>query len=136
MNLKPVFAAAVTALSALSGLSANAATADLSGYTLSYDDTTRFTGVDFTFGDGTNEGFGWNVASTVGVVSAAQGLQTATFALPSFTVTAKAAFTLSASPAPSATWCSTRSAPVPAPAPQRQATWRSMAYRLVGLAVH
>ena len=55
MNLKPVFAAAVTVLS---GLSANAATADLSGYTLSYDDTTSFSGVDFTFGDGTNEGFG------------------------------------------------------------------------------
>ena len=92
MNLKPVFAAAITVLA---GLSANSATADLNGYTLSYDDTTIFTGVDFTFGDGTNEGFGWNVASTVGVVSAAQGLQTATFALPSFTVTAKAGFTLS-----------------------------------------
>lgn len=92
MTLKPVFAAAVSALTCLS---ANAATADLSGYTLSYDDTTSFTAVDFTFGDGTNEGFGWHVASTVGVVSSGQGLQTATFALPSFTVTAKAGFTLS-----------------------------------------
>ena len=92
MNFRPVFAAAVIALA---GLSANAATADLSGYTLSYDDTTSFTGVDFSFGDGTNEGFGWNVAGTVGAVSAGQGLQTATFALPSFTVTAKAGFTLS-----------------------------------------
>ena len=92
MNLKPVFAAAVSVLTCLS---ANAATADLSGYTLSYDDTTSFTAVDFTFGDGTNEGFGWNVANTVGVVSAGQGLLTATFALPSFTITAKPGFTLS-----------------------------------------
>ena len=91
MTLKPVFAAAVSALTCLS---ANAA-ADLSGYTLSCGDTTRFTAVDLTFGDASNEGFGWNVANSVGVVSAGPGLRTATFALPSFTITAKPGFTLS-----------------------------------------
>lgn len=92
MKLKLLFAAIVTALA---GLSANAATANLAGYTLSYDDTTSFGSVSFTFGDGTNEGFGWNVADSVGVVSAGQGLQTASFALPSFTITAKPGFSLS-----------------------------------------
>ena len=93
MQLKPVFAAIVTALAALS---ANAASVDLNGYTVSYDNmTTGFGNVSFTFGDGTNEGFGWNVSNTVGVVSAGQGLQTASFDLPSFTITAKPGFTLS-----------------------------------------
>lgn len=92
MKLKPLFAAVVTALV---GLSAQAATADLTGYTVDYDASTSFGGVSFTFGDGTNEGFGWNVADTVGVVSAGQGPVTASFALPSFTITAKPGFTLS-----------------------------------------
>ena len=93
MQLKPLVVALATALA---GLSANAASVDLNGYTVAYDETTPgFGSVTFTFGDGTNEGFGWNVSNTVGVVSQSQGLQTANFALPSFTITAKAGFTLS-----------------------------------------
>ena len=93
MQLKPVLAAAVTALAALS---AHAAAVNLNGYTVNYDETTSgFGTVSFTFGDGTNEGFGWKVSNTVGVVSAGQGLQMASFDMPSFTITAKPGFTLS-----------------------------------------
>ena len=92
LQLKPILVAVVTALA---GLSAHAATADLAGYTVNYDNTTSFGSVSSTFGNGSSEGFAWNLANSVGVVSAGQGPQTASFALPSFTITAKAGFTLS-----------------------------------------
>ena len=92
MTLKPVLAACITALGCLS---AQAATNVLTGYTVSYDDSTTFGGISFTFGDGTNEGFGFTVPSSVQVVSDGSGLATASFALPSFTITANSGYQLS-----------------------------------------
>ena len=92
MTFKPLLAACITALGCLS---AQAATSVLTGFTVNYDESTSFGGVAFTFGDGTNEGFGFKVPSTVQVVSDGDGLVTASFALPSFTITANAGYQLS-----------------------------------------
>ena len=92
MIFKPLLAACITALGC--GL-AQAATAVLTGYTVTYTDSTSFGGVSSTFGDGINEGFSFSVPSTVQVVSDGAGPVTATFALPSFTITVNAGYQLS-----------------------------------------
>lgn len=92
MTFKPLIAACITALGCLS---AQAATTVLTGFTVDYTDSTAFGGVSFTFGDGINEGFGFSVPTSVQVVSDGDGLVTAAFALPSFTITANAGYQLS-----------------------------------------
>ncbi len=92
MTFKPLLAACITALGCLS---AQAATTVLTGYTVTYNDSTTFGGVSSTFGDGISEGFGFSVPSSVQVVSDGGGPITATFALPSFTITVNSGYQLS-----------------------------------------
>jgi hypothetical protein len=92
MNVKHL----LVGLAGLVGVAANAsaATADLGTFTLDYDDSTILGGLSFSFSSGGNVvGFGWNLPSSLAVAGGAGTTQT--FALPSFTVTAKAGNTLS-----------------------------------------
>lgn len=87
----------LAAVLALAGAtSANALTvANFGAYTLSYDETSSFTFVDFTFtGGGGSTGFGWNVDTSVNVISFGAATP-ASFTLPSFTITANPGWTLS-----------------------------------------
>ena len=63
-------------------------------YSVSYDDTSIFGGISFSFGGGSQVGFGWNIPTSVSVVSMGD-LVTTSFYLPSFTVTANEGYTLS-----------------------------------------
>jgi hypothetical protein len=65
-------------------------------YSVSYDDTSIFGGISFSFGGGSQVGFGWNIPTSVSVVSVDTLVTTTTsFDLPSFTVTANEGYTLS-----------------------------------------
>lgn len=88
-------ALAIALLAALGSLSAQAATATLTGYTVTYDDTTPFGGIGFTSGDGTNEGFGFFLPTSIQVVSDGAGLVTASFTMPSFTIAVNPGYSLS-----------------------------------------
>lgn len=82
---------------ALAGaLSAHAVTvANFGAYTLSYDETTSFSFVDFaTNGGGGATSFGWNVDPSVIVTSIGPSVS-AVFAMPDFTITAKPGWVLS-----------------------------------------
>ena len=92
MTLKPLLAACITALGCLS---AQAATSVLTGFTVTYDDSTAFSGISSTFGDGVNEGFSFSVPTSVQVVSDGDGPISAAFTLPTFTITANAGYALS-----------------------------------------
>ena len=68
--------------------------ADFGQFSVTYDDSTIFGGIDFSYGAGNQVGFGWNIPSNVSVVSTGSPV-TANFALPDFTVTVNSGYTLS-----------------------------------------
>jgi hypothetical protein len=71
------------------------ATANYDQFSVSYDDSTLFGGISFSFGGGGNQvGFGWNIPTSVSVVSTGS-LVTSNFALPDFTVSVKPGYSLS-----------------------------------------
>jgi hypothetical protein len=75
--------------------SAQAATAVFTEYTVTYDDLTSFGGISFSGGGGGGSVFfGWNFSPIVNV-SSTGGAVVTPFALPSFTVTPNAGWTLS-----------------------------------------
>lgn len=93
MKLHSVFAAV---LMLAGSVAANATTTtNYVAYTLSYDETTSFSSVSFTFnGGGGSTGFGWDVNPSVQVFSTGAPAS-ATFALPDFTITANPGWVLS-----------------------------------------
>ena len=94
MKLKSV-AAALAALGLATSASA-VTTADLGSYTLSYDETTSFGWTAYSFtSSGGAVGFSWYFSPSVGVISSGP-TETASFDLPSFTITANAGWTLGA----------------------------------------
>jgi hypothetical protein len=81
------FAAVATAFSG----NALAATIDTGSYTVSYDDS-QFGGISGWWWSGSNQGFSFNIPQTVNVDNTQE---TATFSLPSFTITPDAGYSLS-----------------------------------------
>lgn len=92
-----VFFTALVALAGLAGAGSVQAltTADFAAFSVSYDASTSFTEIDFSFdGGGGSTGFGWNVDPSVNVISF--GAPTSVpFALPAFTINVKPGWTLS-----------------------------------------
>ncbi len=83
------------ALSVATAAGAATQTNDYGSYSLSFDDSTIFGSPSFSFtGGGNVAGFGWNLPTSVNVVSLG-GPVTNTFVLPDFTITANAGYSLS-----------------------------------------
>ena len=100
MNFKSSLAAACL-LACASGSHATV-TQDLGTYTVSYDETTSFGSFSGTYGtsspDGVVNGFNWSVPTSVQVINSDPGstpIVTASFNLPSLTITADPGYTLS-----------------------------------------
>lgn len=93
MQLKSVAAAAALLIAA--SASSAMQTVDFGSHELEYDDTTVFGGIagSYTAGGGA-AGFSWTVPDSV-QVSSFGDLESATFDLPSFTISAKAGWVLS-----------------------------------------
>lgn len=94
MNMKQAF---IGALSLVASVAASATTLDLGQYTLTYDETTPFGDPSLnTSGPGNEVTFGWSLGSAVNYlnVGPSADLQKVVV-LPSYTVAAKAGFTLS-----------------------------------------
>lgn len=88
-----ILAAGIVALAG--AVSAGAATVDLGGYTLTYDETSVLGHYSSSYGSSGNEvGFNWNLPTSINVVSVGSPAS-ASFALPDFTITANAGYTLS-----------------------------------------
>lgn len=68
--------------------------ANFGQYSVTYDASTIFDGIDFSYGAGNQVSFGWNIPTNVSVVSTGSAV-TANFALPDFTVTVNPGYTLS-----------------------------------------
>lgn len=92
MSLKPLFAALT--LVGLSSLASANVSQNNGPYTLTYDETTGFGRLSSWFSSDPRHGFSWTVPNSVQVASFGP-LQTASFDLPSFTVTANAGWSLS-----------------------------------------
>lgn len=86
-------ALAATAMLA-AAVSAQAATFTTTEYVVSYDDTTSFGSIGFTFAGGSAVGFGWNFSDSVNV-SSSSGQASHAFDLPGFTVIPAAGYSLS-----------------------------------------
>lgn len=84
-----LLAALATTWACALSVSASAATVVFDQYTLSYEDTTLLGGLDFTFGSGDQEGFGWTLPSSISASGTA-----ASFSLPNFTITANPGYVL------------------------------------------
>lgn len=70
--------------------------ADFGKFTVTYDESTVFGGISFSFGSGDQVGFGWNIPSSVSVSNTDAGsVTTNSFDLPDFTVTADPGWMLS-----------------------------------------
>lgn len=93
MKLKQLLAGAVFA----AGLSAaSATTISYDAFVLDFNEDTFFGSPSFSFnGGGGSTGFGWSVPSDIQVVSIGGGNVSASFNLPSFTITAKPGWILS-----------------------------------------
>ena len=90
MQLKPV----VTAVALMIGMSmAQAAEIDFGPAKIVFDDSTSFGGISSWYSSSSGYGFSWTVPSSV-TVSSSGSLSTAPFALPSFTLSANAGWTL------------------------------------------
>lgn len=93
MKLKNVLVSAVL----VTGMSlASAATVDYDAFTLDFNDDTVLGSPSFSFSGGAGlTGFGWSLPSDIQVISTGGSPESATFTLPSFTITAKPGWVLS-----------------------------------------
>ena len=87
---------AIAALASAGMVSAATQTNDYGSYSVSYEDSTIFGNPSYNFSGGAGSvGFGWSVADSVSVVAFGTSSTTQTFALPDFTITANAGYSLS-----------------------------------------
>jgi len=93
MKLKPIVVGVAVMLAASFASAAELVTTE---YKLSYDETTTgFGSLSSWFSSGSSFGFTWGIKNAVQVYSTDGSLQIATFALPSFTLTANTGYSLS-----------------------------------------
>ena len=94
MKLKSI--AATVALIAASSLASATTSWDLGSYTVTYDETTSFGYLAgaFTSGGG-SVGFHWNFSPTVQVTSVGGSVESASFAMPDFTISVNPGYVLS-----------------------------------------
>lgn len=93
MRLKHLAAVAVLGLA---GTAVSAATTDFGSYTVDYDDSTPvFSGIDGSLPGSGNVSFHWDISAVLSAFQSGIGTSQATFAIPSFTLSANPSHTLS-----------------------------------------